>query len=185
MLSSLLITVITAFCAPAEAVESCPEALSYEVRSLGGVESVRLCDAYRGKVLLVVNTASKCAFTPQYERLEKLYENYKDRGLVVLGFPSDDFGGQEPGSEAQIQQFCRLTYSVRFPMFEKVHAGRGAAQHPLYRHLAGATGVHPGWNFHKYVIDRQGRVVASLASQVAPRDPELTGLIESLLGTEG
>ncbi|RCX33170.1 glutathione peroxidase [Thioalbus denitrificans] len=185
MLSSLLITVITALSAPAEAAETCPEVLSYEVRNLNGKESVRLCDAYRGKVLLVVNTASKCAFTPQYEGLEYLYDTYNKRGLVVLGFPSDDFGGQEPGGEAQIQQFCRLAYSVRFPMFEKLHAGRGAAQHPLYRHLAGATGVHPGWNFHKYVIDRQGRVAASLASQVAPRDPELVGLIESLLGTEG
>jgi glutathione peroxidase len=114
-----------------------------------------------------------------------LYNNYKEQGLVVLGFPSNDFGGQEPGSEARIQQFCRLTYSVRFPMFEKVHVARGGAQHPLYRHLAGASGAHPGWNFHKYVIDRRGRVVASLPSQVAPRDPELTGLIESLLQAEG
>ncbi len=160
---------------------TCPPLLDYEVRPLAGGQPAKLCDAYKGKVLLVVNTASKCGFTYQYEGLERLYREYKDRGLVVLGFPSNDFGNQEPGTEAQIQEFCRLTYGVEFPMFAKTRVVEGAAD-PLYRALAKAAGGdYPRWNFHKYLIDREGRLVSSFSSEVEPYDRRLLGALEKLL----
>jgi glutathione peroxidase len=159
---------------------ACPEALDYHKRPLTGQQPVHLCEVLSGKVVLVVNTASKCAYTPQYDGLEKLYDRYRDRGLVVAGFPSNDFAGQEPGTEKQIQDFCRLTYSVEFPMFEKIRV-KGASADPFYRHLAAVTGEQPRWNFHKYLIDRDGRVVASFPSQVRPEDPRLVKRIEELL----
>jgi len=162
------------------AQEICPAALDFHKQPLAGKEPVHLCDAFRGKVVLIVNTASKCAFTSQYEGLEGLYANYKDRGLIVAGFPSNDFGGQEPGTEKQIQKFCRLTYSVKFPMFEKTTVS-GAEADPLYRHLLAVTGEAPGWNFHKYLIDRDGKVVASFGSSTRPDDPQLIEAIEDLL----
>jgi len=134
----------------------------------------------QGKVVLVVNTASKCAYTPQYDGLEKLYERYRERGLVVAGFPSNDFAGQEPGTEPQIREFCRLTYAVEFPMFEKVRV-RGAAADPFYSYLAREAGEAPRWNFHKYLLDRDGRVVASFPSNVRPDDRRLVAMIEELL----
>ena len=159
----------------------CPAALDFHKRPLAGKTPVHLCEAYRGKVVLIVNTASKCAYTPQYEGLEALYDKYRDRGLVVLGFPSNDFGGQEPGSEQQIQEFCRMTYGVRFPMFEKTHAAADRAD-PLYRLLAQlARGDYPQWNFHKYLLDREGRLVGSFASSVAPDSDELTQAIDASL----
>jgi glutathione peroxidase len=158
----------------------CADALDYHKRPLAGEEPVHLCDVLGGKVVLVVNTASKCAYTPQYEGLEKLYARYRDRGLVVVGFPSNDFAGQEPGGEKQIRDFCRLTYNVQFPMFEKVRV-KGTAADPFYRYLADATGEQPRWNFHKYLLDREGRVVASLPSQVEPEDARLVQMIEELL----
>ena len=178
-----LIWVITGYVAllsqPVLATE-CAPALDFSFRSLNGSESVRLCDRYQGDVLLIVNTASKCAFTPQYEGLEALHDNYKSRGLSVLGFPSNDFGGQEPGTEQQIQTFCRLTYGVKFPMFEKTHVAKRQAD-PLYRFLGEATGEYPRWNFHKYLIDRQGRLVGSFGSHVTPDDTKLVKAIEELL----
>jgi len=158
----------------------CAAALDFRKRPLAGEEPVHLCEMLRGKVVLVVNTASKCAYTPQYDGLEKLYARYRGRGLVVVGFPSNDFAGQEPGSEKQIRDFCRLTYNVQFPMFEKVRV-RGNAADPFYRYLADATGEQPRWNFHKYLLDREGRVVASLPSQVEPEDARLVRMIEELL----
>jgi glutathione peroxidase len=158
----------------------CPAVLDHRLRPLAEPEPVRLCDLMRGRVVLVVNTASRCAYTPQYEGLEALHRRYRERGLVVAGFPSNDFAGQEPGAEKQIQDFCRLTYSVQFPMFEKVRV-RGGDATPFYRGLAGATGEEPRWNFHKYLIDRSGRVVASFPSQVKPDDPRLVQRIEELL----
>ena len=158
----------------------CPEALNFEVRPLLGEEPVSLCEAYRGKVVLVVNTASKCAFTSQYEGLEAMYAKYKDRGLVVLGFPSNDFGNQEPGSEKQIQTFCRMTYGVQFPMFAKTQVREGAAD-PLYQHLGEVSGEYPRWNFHKYLLDRDGRLIGSYQSQVAPDDPRLVSAVEAAL----
>jgi glutathione peroxidase len=138
--------------------------------------------AYRGKVVLVVNVASKCGNTPQYEGLEKLWRDFSGRGLVVLGFPCNQFGGQEPGSAADIQQFCSLTYDVTFPMFEKVEVN-GADAHPLYKWLkAEAPGVEGGdieWNFAKFLIDREGRVAERFAPGTLPK--EITGNIEALL----
>ncbi len=162
------------------AAEACPEALNFNKRVLAGEERVKLCERYAGKVVLIVNTASKCAYTPQYDGLEALYREYRDRGLVVLGFPSNDFGAQEPGSEKKVQEFCRLTYAVDFPMFEKTRARRGAAG-PLYETLGRLTGEYPKWNFHKYLIDREGEVAGSFPSRVKPRSEELVNAIEALL----
>jgi len=158
--------------------------LDQDYRRLAGTQTVNLASEYRGKVLLVVNVASKCGNTPQYEALEAMYTKYQGRGFAVLGFPSNDFLGQEPGSEKQIQEFCRLTYGVKFPMFEKVHVkGRDAT--PLYRELAQETGTEPGWNFHKYLIDRQGRVVANFSPRTQPDDPALVAKLEQLLAAPG
>ena len=154
--------------------------LDRDFRKLAGKETVNLDQAYGGQVLLVVNTASKCGFTPQYEGLEAMYAKYKDQGFAVLGFPSNDFMGQEPGSEEDIAEFCTLTYGVKFPMFEKVQV-RGSGATPLYRDLAAATGEAPGWNFHKYLIDREGKVVASFSSRTTPDDPKLVAEIEKQL----
>lgn len=166
--------------AGAMAAEKCSPVLDFEQRRLAGDEKVRLCDAYRGKVLLVVNTASKCAFTGQYEGLEAIYRKYKDRGFEVLGFPSNDFGSQEPGTEKQIQDFCRLTYSVEFPMFEKIHVRKGKAD-PLFAALAEQAGAYPKWNFYKYLIDREGRVVDYFSSMTSPQSGRLVSAIEKLL----
>jgi glutathione peroxidase len=133
---------------------------------------VNLCERYLGKVVLVVNTASRCGFTYQYEGLESLYERNRERGLAVLGFPSNDFGRQEPGSESEIQQFCRSTYGIRFPMFDKTHAARDRAD-PLYHALASQTGEYPRWNFHKYLLDREGRLVESFGTHVEPESEEI------------
>ena len=149
--------------------------LSY--RPLAGKGEVNLQKQYGGKVLLVVNTASKCGFTPQYEGLEALQKKYAARGFSVLGFPSNDFKGQEPGNEAQIQEFCTLTYGVKFPMFQKVEV-TGDNATPLYQRLTAATGVAPGWNFHKYLVSRDGRVVAQFPSKVKPDDAALVTAIE-------
>ena len=154
--------------------------LDREYRRLAGEERVNLRDTYGGDVLLVVNTASKCGFTPQYEGLEALHARLSPRGFSVLGFPSNDFMGQDPGSEEEIREFCTLTYGVKFPMFEKVVV-TGDDATPLYRDLAAATGEEPGWNFHKYLIGRDGAVVASFPSKTAPDDPALLALIERLL----
>jgi glutathione peroxidase len=159
---------------------NCAKALDFEKRRLAGDETVRLCDAYQGKVILVVNTASKCGFTGQYEGLEALYAKYRDRGLVVLGFPSNDFANQEPGTEEQIKEFCRLTYSVQFPMFEKVHVKKGVAD-PFFQYLAEQTGVYPKWNFYKYLIDRDGNVVDYFASITSPQSKKMVQAIERLL----
>ncbi|MBB3276967.1 glutathione peroxidase [Pseudoxanthomonas sp. OG2] len=151
--------------------------LDVSYRPLAGKTPVRLNEKYAGQVLLIVNTASKCGFTPQYEGLEALHRKYAGRGFAVLGFPSNDFKGQEPGNEQQIQEFCTLTYGVKFPMFEKVHV-IGPETTPLYRSLSQATGVAPGWNFHKYLVARDGRVVANFPSKIKPDDPALVAAIE-------
>ena len=135
---------------------------------------------YRGKVSLVVNVASKCGYTPQYEGLESLQREMKGKDFNVLGFPSNDFGGQEPGSAQEIATFCKLTYGVTFPMFEKVVTKKGAAQSPVYVFLGG-SGNLPAWNFSKYVVDKQGRVVAFFPSDVRPEDPKLRGAIAKAL----
>ena len=151
--------------------------LDVSYRPLAGKAPVNLKKTYAGQVLLVVNTASKCGYTPQYEGLETLHQRYAPQGFAVLGFPSNDFKGQEPGSEKEIQEFCTLTYGVKFPMFEKVMV-TGDNATPLYRSLTQATGTAPGWNFHKYLIGRDGRVVANFPSKVKPDDPAVIEAIE-------
>lgn len=158
----------------------CPPLLDVTLRRLAGDEQVNLCEAYRGQVILVVNTASKCGFTSQYEGLEALYRKYKDQGFVVLGFPSNDFMSQEPGSEEEIQKFCRLTYAVEFPMFEKVSVTKGTAT-PLFERLAAAGAPYPKWNFYKYLIDRDGNYVDYYGSITAPESDKLVRAIEKLL----
>jgi len=135
---------------------------------------------YTGKVALVVNVASKCGFTPQYAGLEKLYEEYKDKGLVILGFPSNDFGGQEPGTAEEIATFCKKNYGVTFPMFSKVVTKAGAQQSAIYS-LLGKSGTLPSWNFGKYLLDKDGRVIEYFESKVKPESEELRGAIDKAL----
>jgi len=161
------------------APESCPTLLRHAFTPVQGGPAQSLCQ-YQGKVVLVVNTASKCGYTYQYEGLEALYRKYRDRGLVVVGFPSDDFGGQEPGSNREIADFCRTVYGVQFPMFEKASVTRVDAN-PLYAELAAKTGQKPRWNFHKYLIDRSGTRVSSFGSSVEPAGAEFVSQIERLL----
>lgn len=162
------------------AVASCNGPLDVSKRRLAGDETVRLCEAYANQVVLVVNTASKCGYTDQYEGLESLYDQRRDEGLVVLGFPSNDFGGQEPGTETSVAKFCRLTYGVQFPMFEKTATAEGT-QDPLYQALAASAGRYPQWNFHKYLIGRDGQVIRDFPSATRPDDPELTKAIDAAL----
>jgi glutathione peroxidase len=158
------------------AAGACPPVLNHTFETLGN-KPQSLCE-YAGKVLLVVNTASQCGFTPQYEGLEALYRKYRARGLVVLGFPMNDFGGQEPGSNREIADFCVNQYAIDFPMFAKTEL----KANPLFGELSRATGQAPRWNFHKYLVDRNGRAVHAFPSSVAPEDPKLVGAIEKLLG---
>jgi len=143
-------------------------------------------EQYKGRVLLIVNVASKCGFTPQYTGLEALYRRYKDRGLTVLGFPCDQFGNQEPGSEADIKEFCSLSYDVTFPMFAKVDVN-GADEHPLYKELKskapgvlGTTAVK--WNFTKFLVNRDGRVMARYSPRDTPEDIETDATFTAALG---
>jgi glutathione peroxidase len=137
---------------------------------------------WAGQVLLIVNTASKCGYTPQYEGLQKLHAEYKERGFAVLGFPSNDFGGQEPGTSEEIAKFCVSIYDVNFPMFEKTVV-KGPEQNPLYALLSKGHG-EPKWNFHKYLIDKRGRPVAAWPSPVAPSAPEIASAIEAQLAAK-
>ncbi len=139
---------------------------------------------YKGKVSLVVNVASKCGFTPQYEGLEKLQKDMGGKNFNVLGFPSNDFGGQEPGTAQEIATFCKLTYGVTFPMFEKVVTKAGTDQSPIYSFL-GTSGHLPAWNFSKYVIDKDGKIVAFFPSKVTPESPELREAIDKALAAAG
>ncbi|MBI5199973.1 MAG: glutathione peroxidase [Elusimicrobia bacterium] len=142
----------------------------------------RKLGAYKGKVLLIVNTASECGYTPQYEGLEKLHRKYKDRGLAVVGFPANDFGAQEPGSDAQIKSFCLKNFGVTFDLFAKV-AVKGAEIHPLFKFLtteSGHNGAIP-WNFSKFVVARDGRVAERFGPDTEPMSSEMTGLVEKLL----
>ena len=139
--------------------------------------------AYRGKVLLIVNVASKCGFTPQYEALEQLYRKYKERGLVVLGFPCNQFGNQEPGSNEEIKQFCTSRYNVTFPMFSKIEVN-GPGRHPLYQWLAGPDSPFPGdikWNFTKFLVSRDGRILRRFESRVRPDSDEMIQAVEEAL----
>jgi len=165
--------------ADADMPADCPALLRQRFNRLQTGESQSLCQ-FRGKVLLVVNTASYCGYTNQYEGLEALYRRYKGRGFAVVGFPSNDFGGQEPGTNHEIAEFCRLTYGVQFPMFEKSSV-TGVASNPLFIALSASTGVKPKWNFYKYVVDRRGHAVAAFPSETKPNDAKLVHLVERLL----
>jgi glutathione peroxidase len=159
--------------------------LDYKMKRLDGSEQ-SLRD-YQGQVLLLVNVASKCGLTPQYDGLEKLYAKYKGKGFSVLGFPANDFMGQEPGSDAEIADFCRSTYGVDFPMFSKITV-KGDGKHPLYQELTGMPapiGGEVAWNFQKYLVDRKGSVVAKFDPRTAPDDPALVAQIEELLAKQG
>lgn len=171
-----LLVLLAASATVAEA--SCPALLDHRVKTLKG-QPADLC-AYGGKVVLVVNTASFCGYTPQYKGLESLYQKYRAQGLVVLGFPSNDFGAQEPGSNEQVADFCERTYSVKFPMFDKAVV-TGADTSPMFRGLVAASGQPPKWNFHKYLIGRDGKLLESYPSQVAPEDPKLVSAVEQAI----
>jgi len=142
-------------------------------------------DAYKGKVALIVNTASKCGLTPQYDGLEALYEKYKDKGFVVLGFPANNFMGQEPGTEKEIKEFCTLKYNVTFPMFAKISV-KGTDQHPFYTFLTNKQS-NPGfdgditWNFEKFVADKNGKIIARFSPKTTPADPKIVEVIQSAL----
>ena len=157
-----------------------------EVKTIDG-ESTTL-EQFRGKVLLIVNTASKCGFTGQYDGLQKLYETYQDRGLVILGFPSNNFMGQEPGTNEEIQSFCKLNYGVTFPLFEKIDV-KGKGQHPLYSLLT-SENTNPeysgkiSWNFNKFLISRDGRISGRFGSRVKPSDPKLVDAVKRELNAQ-
>jgi len=174
--------------APADAASTnslpnrgCADLLNQKFTSLQG-KPLDFC-SYSGKVLLVVNTASYCGFTDQYKGLQALQDSYKEKGLVVVGFPANDFGKQEPGSNAEVADFCERTYKVKFPMVEKTSVLAGQAN-PLHEALFKATGERPKWNFHKYLIARDGKSVQSFDSKVLPESPEFTAQIQKLLAAK-
>jgi glutathione peroxidase len=171
-------------CAAGAQAAGCSALLDRSMPRLQDEKPQTLCQ-YSGKVVVVVNTASYCGFTSQYKGLEALYARYQDRGLVVLGFPSNDFGSQEPGSNQEIASFCTSTFGVKFPMFTKtrVSTSAGADVNPLYAELRKATGSAPRWNFHKYVIARDGTTVESYSALTAPDDKSFIERIEKLLAT--
>ena len=164
---------------PLAANAQCPTLLNHSFAGLQDGKSRSLCE-YQGKVILVVNTASFCGFTSQYEGLEKLYARLKDNGLVVVGFPSNDFGEQEPGSDKEIAEFCRLTYGVEFPMMAKTTV-KGSDANPFYKKLAATTGSTPKWNFHKYLISHDASQVVAFNSFTKPDDKDLLNKIDEFL----
>ena len=171
-LISLLVTV------PSSVMAACPALFDRSMTTL--LEKPQSLCEYAGKVVLVVNTASECGYTPQYDGLEALYKKYGPRGLVVLGFPMNDFGGQEPGSNKEISQFCVNQYAIDFPMFAKTSLKTNA----FYSDLIKASGSTPKWNFHKFLVDRSGQKVQGFETKVDPADPKLVSAIEKLLETK-
>jgi len=157
-----------------------PPFYTFTMKTINGVDK-SLAD-YKGKVVMVVNVASFCGYTPQYKELESIYKKYKDQGFVILGFPANDFGKQEPGSDADIKSFCERNYGVSFDLFSKIVV-RGANIHPLYKYLTTETNFSGdiGWNFTKFLIDRNGNVVARYATKIKPDAPEVISKIEELL----
>jgi glutathione peroxidase len=177
-LLAVLVALATMADASAANPGACGPVLNHRMNSLQG-QPQDLCQ-YQGKVVLVVNTASYCGNTPQYQGLEALNQKYAAQGLVVLGFPSNDFGGQEPGTNKEIADFCERTYKVKFPLVEKSGVTKADAN-PVFKELAKSTGQWPEWNFHKYLIDRSGTKVVSFSSKVTPDDPALVKQIEAML----
>jgi glutathione peroxidase len=164
---------------PAAAEEKNMSLYSLKSKSLEG-EDIAL-EKFSGKVALLVNVASQCGLTPQYSELEALYKKYEPKGFVVLGFPSNDFGKQEPGSAEEIREFCSTKYRITFPMFEKVQTKAGAGQSPIYAELGKATGSLPAWNFGKYLIGRDGKILRFFDSKLPPDDPEIVKAVEAAL----
>jgi glutathione peroxidase len=162
--------------------QACPAVLNHTFNRLQTGKAESLCE-FRGKVVLIVNTASYCGYTHQYEGLEAMYRKYKPRGLVVVGFPSNDFGDQEPGTNHEIAEFCRLTYGVEFPMFEKSSV-KSIKANPLYAELIARTGQSPQWNFHKYLVDREGIQITSFDTRIEPDNRDLITAIERLLAAK-
>ena len=162
--------------------DPCPPVLNYTFNRLQTGKAESLCE-FQGKVVLIVNTASYCGYTHQYEGLEAMYRKYKARGLVVVGFPSNDFGDQEPGTNHEIAEFCRLTYGVEFPMFEKSSV-TSIKTNPLYAELLARTGQTPKWNFHKYLVDRDGKQIASFGTRVEPDNADLLSALERMLAAK-
>ena len=158
---------------------ACPDVLNHTVEPLTGGKAQSMCQ-YEGKVVLVVNTASECGYTPQYEGLQALHKKYASQGLVVLGFPSNAFGGQEPGSNKKIAEFCQANFGVSFPVFAKVEV-TPLRKDPVFADLVRASGAEPKWNFHKYLIDRSGMRVESFESGVEPQSRQLVQRIEALI----
>jgi glutathione peroxidase len=170
--------------AAAQPPAACPSLLQRQMPRLQDEKPQDLCQ-YAGQVVLVVNTASKCGFTSQYEGLEALYGRYRERGLVVLGFPSNDFGKQEPGSNQDIAEFCENTFAVKFPMFAKSQvSGTGPELNPLFAELAQRSGTRPKWNFYKYLISRDGQSIKAYSSITTPSDTGLIRDIEKLLDSK-
>jgi glutathione peroxidase len=170
--------VLSLFAGPASSVE-CPKSLDFSLKQLRGDTVVNFCEAFGGKVVLAVNTASRCGYTPQFKGLEALYQKYKDQGFVVLGFPSDDFK-QEYAQAEKTAEVCYLNYGVTFPMFTKTSV-TGETANPFFKGLSGATGTAPAWNFFKYLIDRQGKVREAYASEITPENAKLQETIAALL----
>jgi glutathione peroxidase len=174
--------VLASLCAVAAmATSHAAELTTIPFKTITGKDS-SLAD-YKGKVVLIVNTASKCGLTPQYEALEALQKKYGSKGFTVLGFPCNDFGNQEPGTADEIQQFCKTKYSVSFPLMEKIHV-KGPEQHPLYAALSGKDGAFPGdvkWNFGKFLIGKDGKAIARFEPKQTPDSPEITAAIEKAL----
>jgi len=178
-LTKLIVCAAGLFSALPAAAATCPALLNHSFPRLQDNAPQSLCQ-YQGKVILVVNTASFCGFTGQYEGLEAVYDKYKDRGLVVVGFPSNDFGNQEPGSSKEIADFCRTTYGIKFPMMAKTDIA-APKTHPFYKQLIAKSGAAPKWNFHKYLIDRSGNTVESFSTVTAPDSRSLIAQIERRL----
>lgn len=165
-------------------LQAAPDLYRVQLKTIDGQATT--LKQYQGKVLLIVNVASKCGYTPQYMPLEALYQRYRNIGLEILAFPSNDFGGQEPGSNADIKQFCRTEYNVTFPLFEKIRV-KGQEKHPLYAALTSPPSPVAGevkWNFTKFLIGRDGRILKRFESKVSPDDPELIKAVEAAIKTK-
>lgn len=179
-----LITLLFSLCAMIQLHAEDPKIYTIPLKDIDGKETS--LKAFAGKTILAVNVASKCGYTSQYKGLEELYQKYKSKGLVIIGFPCNDFGGQEPGTNAEIKTFCSTKYSVTFPMMDKIHV-KGAEQHPLYAELTGEKAAFPGdvkWNFGKFLIGRDGKVLARYGSGTDPDDDKLLKAIEADLAAK-
>ena len=176
---ALRIAWLAAWFAAGSAAAACPALFNHTFNSLVADQPVDFCQ-YAGKVVLVVNTASNCGYTPQYKGLESLYRRFQGKGLVIVGFPANDFGGQEPAANREIARFCEENYGVSFPMFSKAQDGKPLTANPLYARLIAETGRAPGWNFHKYLIDRSGKVT-SFDSAREPEGKEVLRAVQAAL----